>query len=167
MKSSDKFLVGIVAGIGLLVVVAFVLVLTRPEPEYRDDNAPEAIVHNYLLALRQGDYERAYQYLSPGLKGYPENAAAFTDDISSSSRFRLDDQAVTLDTQSSTIRGNIATVSVLETSFSGGDLFSSGNIDRRFDMKLQLENGAWKLIKGDRYWSTCWERSPSEASFCW
>ena len=167
MKSTDKFLIGIVAGIGLLVVVAFLVVLTRPEPEYQDGDSPEAIVHNYLLALRQGDYERALEYLSPNLKGYPEDAQAFADDVDDSYSFRLDDRDVTIETQSATIRGNTATVEVLETSFSGGGLFSSGNYDRRFDMKLRQENGAWKLVDGDQYWTSCWEQAPSDDSYCW
>lgn len=166
MKGADKLLIGIVAGIGLLVVVAFVVVLAQPEPEYQNADSPEAIVHNYLLALRQGDYERAYEYLSPSLKGYPKSAEVFEDDINDSYSFHLDKRDVTIDTQSSTIRSNTATVEVLETSFSGGGLFSSGNYDWRFDMKLRQENGEWKLMDGDSYWTSCWEQAPSDDSYC-
>jgi hypothetical protein len=167
MKSTDKFLIGIAAAIILLVVVAFLVVLTRPEPEYQSADSPEAIVHNYLLALLQADYERAHGYLSLSLKGYPENAQAFADDVDDSYSLRSDDRDVTIDTQSATIRGNMATVEVLETSFSSGDLFSSGNYSLRFDMKLRQENGEWKLVDGDRYWTSCWEKAPADDSYCW
>jgi hypothetical protein len=167
MKSTDKFLIGIATAIILLVVIAFLVVLTRPEPEYQSTDSPEAIVHNYLLALRNGDYERAHGYLSPSLKSYPENAEAFADDVDGSYSHRFEDRDVTLDTQSATIRGNTATVEVLETSFSSSGLFSSGNYTRSFDMKLRQENGEWKLVDGDRYWTSCWEKAPSDDSYCW
>lgn len=166
MKNPDKFLIGIVAGILLLIVVAFVVVLTRPQPEYRNDDSPEAVVHNYLLALRLGDYETARESLSPNLKGYPKNAEAFADDVDENSRLRFDNRDVTLDAQSAVIRGNMATVEVLESSFTGGDLFNSGSYNRRFDMKLRQENGEWKLVHGDNYWTTCWERLPADATYC-
>jgi hypothetical protein len=167
MKGSDKFLIGIVAGILLLIVISLVVVLTRPEPEYRNGGSPEVTVHNYLLALRLKEYERAYGYLSPRLTGYPKDAEAFADDIDNrySSRFGHGD--TTIDVQSADMRGNMATVEVLETSFSDGDLFSSGNYERRFDMELRHENGQWKLMGGDRYWTSCWEQAPSDNSYCW
>lgn len=167
MKNPDKFLIGIVAGILLLIVVAFVVVLARPQPEYRNDDSPEAVVHNYLLALRLGDYERAREYLSPRLKGYPKDAEALADDVDEHSRLRFDNRDVTLDTQSAVIRGNTATVEVLESSFTGGGLFDSGNYNRRFDMKLRQENGEWKLVDGDNYWTSCWEQLPADDSYCW
>jgi hypothetical protein len=71
MKSTDKFLIGIVVGIVLLVVAAFVITLARPEPTYQVEGTPESVAHNYLLALQKEDYQRAYGYLSPTLKGYP------------------------------------------------------------------------------------------------
>jgi hypothetical protein len=166
MKGSDKFLIGIVAGILLLIVVSVVVVLSRPEPEYRNDGSPEAVVHNYLLALRQEEYERAYGYLWPNLLGYPRDADAFAEDVEDSYSFSFGD--ATLDVQSSAVRGATATVEVLRTSFSGGDdLFNSGNYEYRFDMKLCQHNGEWKLMGGDRYWTSCWEKAPGDSSYCW
>ena len=77
MKDTDRFLLGMVAGILALVVVAFVLVLRQPEPTYRDDDSPAAAVHNYLLATHRKEFERAYEYLSPTVAGYPETEEAF------------------------------------------------------------------------------------------
>lgn len=157
MKSTDKFLIGIVGGIVLIVVAAIAVVLLRPKPEYRPENTPEDIVHNYLLALKKGDYERAYNYLSPKLKDYPEDTEAFTDDIDDhSGAFSLDENT-SLNVQSSRITGERSTVKVLETAFYGGGLFDSGQHDYTFDMKLRLEDGIWKLVDGDSYWVDCWE----------
>ncbi len=155
MKGSDKYLIGIVVGIALLVIVAFVVVLARPEPEYRDDDSPDAVVHNYLLALRKDDYQRAYEYLSPTLDGYPENLDTFIEDAEADYNFRQD-RDVALKVDPAVIIANSATVSVLETqSFDGGPM-DSGQRDRNFDMKLREHEGAWKLVIGESYWNSCW-----------
>jgi hypothetical protein len=53
---------------------------------------------------------------------------------------------------------------VLETVYSSGGLFDSGQYDRDFDMKLHQDNGEWKLIDGDRYWYNCW--GDDHATWC-
>jgi hypothetical protein len=77
MKNTDKFLLAIVVGVVLLIVVAFAVVFTRPKPAYQSDDTPAGVVHNYLFALQEGNYERAYSYLSPSLDGYHLSLAAF------------------------------------------------------------------------------------------
>ncbi len=90
MKSTDKVLIAIVAGIVLLIVVALVVTLTRPEPIYQAEDTPEGVAHNYLLALQKEEYERAYGYLSPTLEGYPASADRFVEDVEDNSwSFRL------------------------------------------------------------------------------
>ena len=65
----DRFLIGILAAICLLVVLSLVLFLVRKDtqaylPEAAPDSAPEQIVNNYVLALQQSDYARAFRYLA-------------------------------------------------------------------------------------------------------
>ena len=60
----DRFLIAILAGIGLLVVLAVVLFFTRQEPQaYGPENTPEGVVRNYVLAIQKEDYDRAYSYI--------------------------------------------------------------------------------------------------------
>ena len=125
MKSTDKFLVGIVVGIVLVILVALVITLTRPEPAYQAEDSPEGVVHNYLLALQKGAYQRAYEYLSPNLQGYPHSAAEFIRDVESRSWSFPLDQNPTLSIASTKINGSKATVSVNESRFRGGTLFDS------------------------------------------
>ena len=158
MKSSDKLLLAIVGGIILLVIVTLVVTLSRPEPEYRTDDDPEAVVHNYLLALQKEDYGTAYKYLSPKLKGYPGSVETFHDSILKSSwNFRLDREAMQ-STEPATIVGNHATVSVNETIFRGGDLFESYQSTKTFEMRLQFESGGWKIVDSSYYFAWCWDR---------
>jgi len=81
MKSTDKFLIGIVAGIVILIVVALIVALGKPEITYQDINSPESVVHDYLLALQKVDYPKAYGFLSSTIKGYPKTAGKFAADI--------------------------------------------------------------------------------------
>jgi hypothetical protein len=166
MKNTDKLLIGIVAGVTILIGLAFVVALTRPKPAYQADDTPEGAAHNYLLALRQGDYKRAYAYLSPDMKHYPRTLDAFISDVQDNSYlFSLDDDSVTLEVVSSRVGTDFATVDVRETTFYQGDLFSSGDSTSTFSMKLRRSaQGAWKIIDSDSYWAYCWGNTNSYAS---
>jgi len=60
----DPFLLAILLLIGLLVVASLVLFFVRQSgQDYLPENSPQAVVHNYLLALNRGELEMAYGYL--------------------------------------------------------------------------------------------------------
>ena len=53
---NDRFLVGIISFIGLLMVLAVVLFFVRQEPQdYGPEDSPQGVVRNYVLALQGGD----------------------------------------------------------------------------------------------------------------
>ncbi|MEW6405173.1 MAG: hypothetical protein AB1649_25545 [Chloroflexota bacterium] len=159
MKNSDKILIAIVAGVVLLVAVAFIVALTRPDPAYQAENTPEGVAHNYLLALQQEDYERAYGYLSPDIRHYPRNLDRFITDIQNYGyNFSQDQDSVTLEIVSSRLDGNRATIEVKQTTFYQGDLFNSGEWSHTFTMNLKRNSagGAWKIYASDSYWVYCW-----------
>ena len=61
----DRFLVGILIFIGVLVVVALALFFIRQDNQvYVADDTPDNIVRNYALALQKQDFQRAYTYLA-------------------------------------------------------------------------------------------------------
>src|SRR3990170_4420143 len=61
----DRFLIGILIGIGVLILLALVLFFTRQENrDYVADNTPDGVVHNYVLAVLNKDYQKAYGYLA-------------------------------------------------------------------------------------------------------
>jgi len=158
MKMTDKILIGIVVGIVLLIIVALVVALTQSEPTYQSENTPEAVAHNYLLALQKEEFEEAYSYLYPDLKGYPESLEKFEEQIQDNSwSFRLD-RDVTLSVESTKVTGDRATVEVLESSFYGGGLFDSGQSTYDFDMELRQVDNEWKIIESDWYFAWCWDR---------
>lgn len=68
----DRFLIGILVGIGLLVIVALALFfMRRGEAQYTSENTPQGIIQNYVLALQKKDFEKAYSYLAEA-KGKPD-----------------------------------------------------------------------------------------------
>jgi hypothetical protein len=158
MLRQDRFLIGIVAAAVLLVVVAFVVAYRQPPPTYRAEDTPAGVAYNYLLALQQQDYERAYGYLSPTLYDYPRSAEEFVDELTGRGMHggRLD--SVTLDVQSTDITGDLAVAEVEQTTFTEGGLFESGQYTSPFTMQLRRVDGAWKLVESQDYWSYCWSQ---------
>ncbi len=60
----DRFLLVILGFIGLLVIVSVGLFFMRQAPQdYRSEATPEGVVWNYVLAIQNGDYARAFVYL--------------------------------------------------------------------------------------------------------
>ncbi len=162
MKKTDKLLIGIVSGIILLVIVAFVFALNKPRQTYQSDDSPEGVAFNYLFALQQDDYEKAYGYLSPSIKGYPGTLDVFIDDIKDNSwRFNgLDNSSTSLEVSSVNSTEQRADVKIKETQFYEGDLFGSGQYSSTFQMELRPDkNGDWKIMESDDYWVWCWNDS--------
>ena len=157
MKSTDKILLGIVIGIVALVAVAFAVTLLKPDPTYREEDTPEGVAYNYLLALQKEDYVRAYGYLSPTLKGYPQSADSLAITVYKNEYAFPFDQNGTLEIDSANILGDLAFVKVLETRYYGGGLFDSGQRETYFDMELERVDGEWKVNDSDDYFVPCWK----------
>lgn len=159
MKGTDRFLIGIVAGIAVLVVVVLALALLRPnQPGYQLDDTPEGVAHNYLLALQLEEYERAYDYLSPSLLGYPADVDVFVRHVQDHRwSFGYYDDDVSLAIEAVNVTGDRAKIAVRKTKFYRGRLFDSGQHSDTFDMTLRYHEGAWKVAESDRYWAACWE----------
>jgi len=60
----DRFLIGILVGIALLVVTSLGLFYSRRGvQDYGPDDTPWGVIRNYVLALEKSDFQRAYGYL--------------------------------------------------------------------------------------------------------
>lgn len=154
---TDRFLLTIVAGIALLVVVAFVLALTKPAPTYLPDDTPEGVTHNYLFALQNDNYERAYAYLSPSLPHYPASLEEFTDEFERHTNYNLDNS--TFRVNDADLRGNRAEVPVSQTTFSNDGLFDSGEYTSSAEVELKREAGEWRIVHSTVLWVWCWSDS--------
>jgi hypothetical protein len=154
-------LLAIIAGVVVLVVVALVLALTRTPQGYLPDTTPGGVAHNYLLAFKQRDSARAYGYLASDLAGYPPSIDDFVTDSDSRYNWAFNRDPATISVGDVRITGDRAVVTVSETRFSGGGLFSSGQYRTSFSMTLRRQGDAWRLLSADSYWAACWsERRP-------
>lgn len=148
----DRFLTGILIGIGVLVVVALAVFFTRQDTQtYMAEDKPEGVVHNYVLAVLNKDYERAYGYLAD-LKNkptYEEFRRPFLNGY-----VRPNDTAV--DVGESEVSGDEASVEVAQI-FNSGDPFSAGYRDVQRAI-LVRQNGEWKLSSMPAYnfWDYSW-----------
>jgi hypothetical protein len=148
----DRFLTGILVGIGVLIVAALVVFFTRQkQPDYMPDGTPDGVVHNYVLAVMRRDYERAYTYLAD--LQYKPTYKQFHDAFSSG-RLSPGEQGIRVGPVS--ISGEDATVDV--TMLSGpSDPFSEryGNLGYA---QLVQQGGAWKISSMPTYnlWDYSW-----------
>lgn len=161
MKGTDRFLIGIVVAVVVLVGVVLALALLRPnQPSYQPDDTPEGVAHNYLLALQLEEYERAYSYLLPTLPGYPDDLDAFEREVEDNRwSFGYYDDDVSLSVETVDVSGDRAKIVVRKTHFHRGGLFDSGQYSTTFEMTLRREEGSWRVAEAGRYWATCWELS--------
>jgi hypothetical protein len=148
----DRFLTGILIGIGVLIVIALAVFFTRKDTQtYIAEDAPEGVVHNYVLAVLNKDYEKAYDYLAD-LENKPtfdEFRRAFLN-----GEVNPDNQAV--DIGDSETFGDTATVS-LDLIYNSTDPFSTGYRNTQ-TAQLLKQNGAWKLTLMPQYyfWGYDW-----------
>ena len=151
----DKFLTGILIGVGVLVLLALVLFFTRQDKrDYLAEDAPEGVAHNYVLAVLNKDYEKAYEYLAD-LKykpTYEEFRQSFLNGM-------VNPEGTGLDIGEATITGDEAVVE-LTLYYSYSDPFSSryGSPDRAL---LVDQDGEWKVSSMPyNFWDYNWYQEP-------
>ena len=152
----DRFLTGILVGIAVLVVVALVVFFLRQNSQsYVSDETPEGVVHNYVLSVLNGDYEKAYGYL------------ADLDNKPSYEQFRdayltgaVNPGTSAVDIGSSEIADDTASVEVALI-YNPSDPFSTGYRDVQ-RATLVKQKGAWKLSSMPSYyfWDYSWYQEP-------
>jgi len=147
----DRFLMGILIGIGVLVVVALVLFFARQDTQtYRTDDSPEAVVYNYALAVTERDYQKAYGYLAD-LKDKPD----YETFRGSFFNGMVNPGSTGLDVGTSRVNKDEAVVEV-RLVYPSSDPFSSGynNVDKAL---LVLQDGEWKLSAMPyNFWDYSW-----------
>jgi hypothetical protein len=158
MRGTDRLLLAIVVGALIVAGAAAATTRLRPAvPTYRPDDSAEGVAFNYVLALQQGDYARAYGYLSSSVPNYPTTVAAFATDLGGAKGYGTNVDAA-LATNPAQMSGDLATVAIHETTFYGGGLFNSGESQSVYNVMLRHEAVGWQIVNCDRYWSPRWQR---------
>ena len=133
----DRFLTGILIGIAVLVVIALAVFFLRSGTQsYISEDAPEGVVHNYVVAILNKDYEKAYGYLAD-LEHKPAYERFRNDFL----RGTVNPENATVDIGRSEVNGETASVEVVLI-YNPSDPFSSGYRDVQRAI-LVRQDGAW------------------------
>lgn len=148
----DRFLAGILIGIAVLIVIALAVFFSRRGIQtYISEETPEGVVHNYVLAVLNKDYEKAYVYLADleNKPTYDQFRAAFL-------KGAVNPNNSALDIGKSEINGDTASVEVAMI-YSPSDPFSTGYRDVQRAILVKQSDG-WKLTSMPYYylWDGNW-----------
>ncbi len=147
----DRFLIGILIGIGVLILLALALFFTRQEKrDYVADNTPDGVAHNYVLAIINKDYKKAYSYLAD-LKYKP----TYEEFRQSFFNGNVNSENVGAEVGAAEINNDVANVEVT-IYYSYSDPFSA-NTGSADHASLVLQDGAWKLsYMPYNFWAYNW-----------
>ena len=152
----DKFLMGILIGIGALILLALVLFFTRRDGQrdYLADTTPEGVVHNYVLSILNKDYQKAYSYLAD-----LENKPTYEQFRQSFFNGMINPGDSGVEVGAAEVNGNEAVVS-LSVYYSASSPFESryASQDRALLVK---QDGTWKLSAMPyNFWDYGWYQKP-------
>ena len=148
----DRFLTGILIGIAVLVVIALaVFFLRQGSQSYVSEDTPEGVVHNYVLAVLNDDYEQAYGYLADldNKPTYEQFRDAFVTGV-------VNPNNAAVDIGNSEVSDDTASVEVALI-YNPSDPFSTGYRDVQRAV-LVKQKAAWKLssMPGYYFWDYNW-----------
>jgi hypothetical protein len=152
----DRFLTGILIGIAVLILVALTVFFTQQNKQsYGSEDTPQGVVHNYVLAVLNKDYQKAYGYLADlaNKPGYDTFRQSFlTGSLNPSN------EGVKIGQTNRS--GDEATVEVSMVN-APSDPFSS-EYNNAGTAQLVRQNGAWKIASMPAYslWDYSWYQAP-------
>jgi hypothetical protein len=143
-RIADRFFLAILAGLGLLLVVALLSVLLLRQPAaVLPVDTPEGVVQRFYLALEARDYHQAYDLL-----GAQATAQVTRDEFfrynadrqpyEGPQRVRIDDQQIS---------GDFATVTVTVTHYSANaqPFGVGGEFSEAESFSLQHDTTGWRI----------------------
>lgn len=147
----DRFLTGILIAIGVLVIVALALFFARRgQQSYRAEQSPDAVAFNYVLAVTNKDYQKAYGYLAD-----LENKPTYDQFRRSFLTSSVSSENIGVDVGQAEISGDEAMVSV-DVIYSPSDPFSDGYRNTQQAVLVQ-QNGEWKISSMPyNFWDYSW-----------
>ena len=152
----DRFLTGILIGIAVLIVAALAFFFTRQNTQtYVSEGTPDGVVHNYVLALLNRDYPKAYSYLAD-----LDNKPTLNQFRQAFSVGKLNQSNNGIKIGKADVTGEDATVEVSMV-YTPNDPFSGGYNDVGA-AQLVKQNGAWKISSMPTYnlWDYSWYQTP-------
>ena len=131
-RRSRAVLIALIAGVGVVVVIALIAVFARGGPAQLDPDTPEGVVQRYSQAVAAGDATAAMEYLSPEV----------ADDCVRMPLNNDEHRVTLLDT---TEKDDTARVVVLIATTYGSDPLGSGTYESEGIFELVDDGGTWYI----------------------
>lgn len=144
-RTSNRILIAMVSGAGLLVLVGLLaLLLTgrRKEAEF-PQGSPEWVAQSYIKALDDSDWEKAYSYLSDSIK----DSRLLDSYKNRKAQGRVADEAsrrVLL--ESSEVKEAEARITVSISTFRSSGPIQTSEYTFRIDFRMRKEGEEWKIV---------------------
>lgn len=153
----DRFLLGILIGIAVLVLLSLVVFFARPSGlEYGEESTPEGVVRNFIVAIHKEDYEKAYAYLAED--EHKPTFEAFSQPLMLAYIDPASNGVEVLTSQTSADRATVK----MSIYYNSSDPFSGGysNTDQA---SLLRQDGQWKIRQMPYpFWYYDWYEEPYE-----
>ena len=156
LRSTIANLLLILVGIVVLIVAALVVFYARQNKDnYVHEDNPDGVVHNYILAVLNKDYQKAYGYLAD-----LSNKPTFDEFRTAFAVGRLAPSSSGTKVGQATVTGNDASVEVTSI-YMSSDPFSQANANPGA-AQLVNQNGVWKISSMPTYnlWDFSWYQAP-------
>ena len=148
----DRFLLGILIGIGVLILAALAVFFFRQNRQtFGSETTPDGVVHNYILAVLNGNYQKAYGYLAD-----LENKPSYDNFRRSFATGSVNPSNAGVTIGKTDVTGEDATVEV-NTMNTQNDPFSP-EYNNTGSADLVKQNGGWKILSMSAYnlWDFNW-----------
>jgi len=129
-RRSKTLLVALLAGVGLVIVIAIIAVLTRGAPEPLPAGTPEGVVQRYTQAVVDGDLGTARRYL----------VSETADSCDPVEQTQGDSRVTLVGTKES---GDSARVDVVVTTVTGSGPLGADEYESDATFTLVREGGDW------------------------
>lgn len=130
----DRTLLGILAAIAVLVVIAVVVVFTSGGPALREPGTPERAVQDYAAAVIDGDHTAAAELLTPSWKEDCEGMG-----------YGMETGNLRLTLISTQERGDTATVTVAVAVSDDGGPFGGSSYEHEDAFQLERADDDWLI----------------------
>jgi hypothetical protein len=128
--------------------------------DYQADGTAGSAAYNYQLALIEGDYLRAYGYLSPSLPNRSSTVEAFIQDLERFDQMPSRSLNPCVWVEGVEEDGVNATVMIFEqlyTICTKNQRLAPDNLSyNRFEMKLELQDDGWRILYSGGHFAPCW-----------
>lgn len=150
MKSSSRVLAvsGLVlGGLALAALILAVVLSGMNQPALLAENTPEGVVQRFFIAIDEGDYLKAYTYVSPprGVENYYDIWKGPFINSGERPAFRVS-------LGQSVHQTLTASVEVIVETFRPGSPFGSNINTNRILFMLDLEDGNWRITSPVDIW---------------